>query len=192
MRIAKDFRHAGSDEELPFADPSAEKALRWLPVWLGSALLGSASLVLAGLASSLALRSVASLNALASLVALLLSWGVWKRVRGIERRLSKDRLNRPASARPWWANDEIDALYQDIRKLQAQEPNQPGLAHEIEIKVARLRELQKAEAAAMRKTFESSLSLPPGAALSALREARKLLGRDEAPAAANTTAYQQD
>jgi len=201
MNTVKGFRHTLSDEDLPFADSSAGKALRWLPLWLGSALLTFASLLLIGLASSLALRSVASLNALASLVALFLSWGVWRRVRDIERALSEDRqdstLGRSESSvrKPaivsGWRNDEIDALYKDIRKLQEQDLD-PGKSRQLESKLARLRELQKEEAAAMRERFEASFEQPVGEALSAIHEAKRFLGRDEDPATASSPSLQQD
>jgi hypothetical protein len=73
---------------------------------------------------------------------------------------------------------EIDSLYDELCNLRTHSPDRADL---IEAKFARLRELQKQEAAEMRKRFEASFGLMSGSGYAALREAKQLLGRDENP-----------
>ena len=77
---------------------------------------------------------------------------------------------------------EIDGLYSELHRLLAESPDSSAL---IERKRERLRELQGEEAAEMRRRFEASLNLSPGSGFAALREARRLLGRDEDPSSSN-------
>lgn len=83
---------------------------------------------------------------------------------------------------------EIDSLYDELCMLRTNSPDRADL---IETKFARLRELQKEEAAEMRKRFEASLSRESASSLAAIREAQRLLGRDEDSAPPDPALVQQ-
>src|SRR5436309_9394546 len=173
------LRH--TDSEDPLTD-LYRSALRWRS--LSSLFLGATAATLVVWAPSLALRSdarLALLYAFSSAVSGTLSWWAGNRARVLEKGvgtgtrpidgwLSGDN-RRPAGFGA--ESDEIAVLYQDVRRLQEQESNRPELIAERERKMARLRELQKAQAAAMRKRLESSFSVPLGARLRALRDRTK-------------------
>jgi serine/threonine protein kinase len=88
---------------------------------------------------------------------------------------------------------EIDELYGELRQLMARAAGEEaGVGPEIEDRLARLRRLQSEEAGLMRQRFESRLHLAPGAGLSALQTAKRLLDPDEAAAPADATLSRQD
>lgn len=97
--------------------------------------------------------------------------------------------SRRKAAMPDPRTREIDSLYRDLHELMEEKPSSSDL---IERKLGRLRELQQQEAAEMRKLFESSLSLPAGSGLAAIREAKRLLGRDEDSPSENPASFQHD
>lgn len=82
----------------------------------------------------------------------------------------------------------IDALYRKLRQLEA-DPTSPSA--EIDSTFARLRSLQHEEVAEMRERSETSLARSSADALSAIREARRVLGRDEDPAPSHAAAAHQ-
>jgi hypothetical protein len=84
---------------------------------------------------------------------------------------------------------EIDALYRELYQLTAQAPEGSEQAEAV---FARLRKLQREEAAEWRERFEANLTLGTAEARAAIQEARRLLGRDEDPASANQTPVHQD
>ncbi|HZF07938.1 MAG TPA: hypothetical protein VFE33_04020 [Thermoanaerobaculia bacterium] len=86
---------------------------------------------------------------------------------------------------------EIDALYRDLRRIERQSSEDPDVAALRKSKLSRLRELQGEEAKAMRERFEAASSWQPEAGLAALREAKRLLGRDEDPASPNSPPLHQ-
>jgi hypothetical protein len=86
-------------------------------------------------------------------------------------------------------NSAIDALYKELHQLMSRQ--EPGLEGEIERKLARLRSLQREEAAAMRQRFEASLHLKPGEGWQALSEARRLLSENENRPSANSPIQRQ-
>jgi hypothetical protein len=88
--------------------------------------------------------------------------------------------------------DRIDGLYTELRELMARLPGEPDLESEVERRFAELRQLQREEAAAMTKRFESRLDLPPGSGWAALREAQRQLKINEDIAVQNAAAGQQD
>lgn len=62
----------------------------------------------------------------------------------------------------------------------------------IRSRMARLRDLQQREALALRRRLEAGLSLKPGAGYQALREAKRLLTRDEDPASSDESSVRKD
>ncbi len=85
-------------------------------------------------------------------------------------------------------NARIDALYAEIRQLMSPGEGESVRTEPVRDRVEELRELQRLEAEAMQRRFESRLSFPPGAGLTALENARRLLGDDADPAAKHGSA----
>jgi hypothetical protein len=109
------------------------------------------------------------------------AWRVFRESRARRRAARLDRRSR-----------EIDALYRELNKLVQQPSTRPGLAEEVALKTARLRSLQREEVAEMRERFETSLELSSADSLKTIREARRLLGRDENPASTDSASTHYD
>jgi hypothetical protein len=104
------------------------------------------------------------------------------------RRQTLSAILDPMSALPQVQSREsaIDELYVELGQLMARAASKgQGLDAEIEERLERLRCLQQEEARRMRNYFESRLNLAPGAGLSALQEAKRLLAQDETAAPAD-------
>ena len=78
-------------------------------------------------------------------------------------------------------NARIDALYAEVRQLMKRDRAEPAARKLVHDRVGELRKLQRLEAEAMRRRFESRRSFPPGTGLEALENARRLLGDDADP-----------
>jgi hypothetical protein len=103
------------------------------------------------------------------------------------RAFRESRARRKATV-PNLRAQEIDSLYTELCALRTESPDRTDL---IEAKFARLRELQRQEAAEIRRRLEASFSLVPGSGYAALREAKQLLGPDENPTPSDSAVFQQ-
>lgn len=83
----------------------------------------------------------------------------------------------------------IEALHAELRKLLARKDAEPELDEVIQQKFDRLRELQKEEAAEMRRRFEAVWK--PDEARKTREEARRFLAQYEDPPATDSTALRQ-
>jgi len=106
----------------------------------------------------------------------------WRAFRVIRSRRREAALLDPRA-------QEIDFLYRELHELMEENPSGSDL---IERKLGRLRELQQQEAVEMRKLFEASLSLSAGSGFAAIREAKRLLGKDEDFPSENPASLQHD
>lgn len=91
---------------------------------------------------------------------------------------------------PLRREEEIESLYRELRNLMGRADDGPGVEAQIASRLTRLRQLQKEEAAEMRASIESQFHLKPGEGWEALREARRLLSRDEDPSSADAATKQ--
>ncbi len=78
-------------------------------------------------------------------------------------------------------NARIDTLYAEVQVLMTQTEDESSARPVIRERLDELRELQQAEADAMRRRFEARLFLPPGEGYEGLRNARRLLAEDADP-----------
>jgi len=87
---------------------------------------------------------------------------------------------------------EIDCLYRELTHLYQRLATEPGVKPTIEARMARLRELQAAEAKEMRQLIESQFRLKPGEGWKALQEARDLIAKYEHSAAPDSAPSPED
>jgi serine/threonine-protein kinase len=92
---------------------------------------------------------------------------------------------------PGTAEPEIEQLYRELRHLMDHSAESPQ-TEAVRRRMERLRELQQQEALALRQQIEAGLSLKPGAGYQALREAKRLLTRDEDPASSDESSVRKD
>ncbi len=106
--------------------------------------------------------------------------------------LSVDPLESDEAALSRKRNARIDALYSEVRQLMRPGQAEPAARELVRDHLEELQELQKLEAEAMRRRFESRLSFPPGTGLKALENARRLLADDADPTATDDSAVSAD